>query len=65
MISTTRKYLQTEIEKTIATKSGNKWFEQWFDSSFYHKLYANRDEKEAADFIDELINELQPPPKCR
>jgi SAM-dependent methyltransferase len=36
------------------------WFKQWFDSSFYHQLYANRDEKEAAGFIDELINELQP-----
>src|SRR5689334_4264851 len=36
------------------------WFKQWFDSSFYHQLYANRDEKEAAAFIDGLINELQP-----
>ncbi len=36
------------------------WFKQWFDSSFYHQLYANRDEKEAAAFIDELINELRP-----
>jgi len=36
------------------------WFKQWFDSSFYHQLYANRDEKEAAGFIDGLINELQP-----
>ena len=36
------------------------WFKQWFDSSFYHQLYANRDEKEAAAFIDELINELEP-----
>jgi SAM-dependent methyltransferase len=36
------------------------WFKQWFDSSFYHQLYANRDEHEAASFIDELVNELQP-----
>jgi len=36
------------------------WFKQWFDSSFYHQLYANRDEQEAASFIDELVNELQP-----
>jgi SAM-dependent methyltransferase len=38
------------------------WFKQWFDSSFYHQLYANRDEQEAASFIDELVNELQPAP---
>lgn len=36
------------------------WFRQWFDSSFYHQLYANRDENEAKDFIDELLQELQP-----
>ena len=41
------------------------WFKQWFDSSFYHQLYANRDEKEAATFIDELVNELQPAPHAR
>jgi 2-polyprenyl-3-methyl-5-hydroxy-6-metoxy-1,4-benzoquinol methylase len=39
----------------------NEWFKNWFDSSFYHKLYANRNEKEAAGFIDELLNELGPP----
>src|ERR1044072_6894000 len=41
------------------------WFKQWFDSSFYHQLYANRDEKEAATFIDELINELEPSMQSR
>jgi SAM-dependent methyltransferase len=42
-------------------KDQNKaWFKHWFDSSFYHQLYANRDEKEAAAFIDELVNEFQP-----
>jgi len=40
--------------------SHQAWFKHWFDSSFYHQLYANRDEKEAAAFIDELVNELQP-----
>ena len=25
------------------------WFKQWFDTSFYHQLYANRDEKEGAE----------------
>jgi len=36
------------------------WFKQWFDSSFYHQLYASRDQHEAASFIDELVIELQP-----
>ena len=36
------------------------WFKQWFDSSFYHQLYANRNENEAANFIDELLMELKP-----
>jgi len=41
--------------------SGNSpWFKSWFDSSFYHQLYANRDEKEAATFIKELLITLKP-----
>lgn len=27
------------------------WFEEWFDSPLYEKLYANRDEEEAAELI--------------
>lgn len=36
------------------------WFKDWFNSPYYHKLYANRDEKEAADFISKLISFLHP-----
>jgi len=35
------------------------WFANWFDSSYYHILYKNRDEKEAEHFIDNLITKLQ------
>jgi len=35
------------------------WFENWFDSPYYHLLYKNRDEKEAQIFIDNLISHLQ------
>jgi SAM-dependent methyltransferase len=35
------------------------WFENWFDSPYYHTLYKNRDEREAQVFIDNLINYLQ------
>jgi SAM-dependent methyltransferase len=37
------------------------WFKDWFNSPYYHQLYFNRDEKEAAAFIDKLIAHLQPP----
>ena len=36
------------------------WFKDWFNSPYYHQLYFNRDEKEAANFIDKLIHHLQP-----
>ena len=37
------------------------WFETWFNSPYYHQLYFQRDEEEAALFIDRLIDHLQPP----
>jgi len=30
------------------------WFEQWFNTEYYHILYKNRDHKEAENFIDKL-----------
>lgn len=30
------------------------WFVEWFDTSFYHKLYKNRNDAEAQFFIDNL-----------
>ena len=38
------------------------WFKDWFNSPYYHQLYFNRDEQEAAKFIDKLIDHLQPLP---
>lgn len=43
----------------------NEWYREWFDSAFYHKLYFNRDEKEAQAFISRLLQHLQPPAGCR
>jgi SAM-dependent methyltransferase len=37
-----------------------EWFASWFDSEHYHKLYAHRDDHEAAEFITRLITCLQP-----
>jgi SAM-dependent methyltransferase len=42
-----------------------KWFEDWFDSPFYHILYSNRDYSEAELFIDQLIHFLQPTKEAR
>ena len=41
------------------------WYRNWFNSPYYHLLYEQRDEKEAAAFIDRLIEKLQPPPSAR
>lgn len=36
------------------------WFTSWFDSPYYHLLYQHRDVEEAADFINNLIEHLNP-----
>ncbi|CAN5563868.1 class I SAM-dependent methyltransferase [soil metagenome] len=41
------------------------WFKDWFNSPYYHQLYFNRDEVEAAAFIDKLIVHLKPTPGTR
>lgn len=41
---------------------GPQWFESWFDSAYYHKLYGYRDAAEASEFVDELIRRLRPRP---
>ncbi len=38
-----------------------QWFENWFDTPYYHILYKKRDHSEAASFIDALIHYLNPP----
>ena len=36
------------------------WFKNWFDSFYYHKLYAHRDSAEAQEFIDNIIEYTHP-----
>ncbi|MEO6406997.1 MAG: class I SAM-dependent methyltransferase, partial [Ferruginibacter sp.] len=36
------------------------WFKNWFNSPYYHLLYFNRDQTEAAAFISKLIDYLKP-----
>ena len=44
----------------MAHSKVGRWFENWFDSPYYHILYKHRDLSEAELFIDNLINYLQP-----
>lgn len=38
--------------------AANEWYVDWFDSPFYHKLYFERDEKEAEAFIHKLARHI-------
>ncbi len=41
------------------------WFESWFGSPYYKILYQSRDEFEAQEFVENLIDHLQPMPGSR
>ena len=50
-------YHPTLIHKTPKMSDKN-WFEEWFDSPYYHILYANRSEAEAELFIQKISTRL-------
>lgn len=37
-----------------------QWFENWFDTEYYHLLYGNHDVDEAESFIGKILDRLQP-----
>ena len=41
------------------------WFESWFSSPYYRILYQHRDELEAEEFVEHLMDYLQPFPGSR
>lgn len=45
---------------TETDQTETEWYRSWFNAPYYHLLYADRDEQEAADFINLLIDYLQP-----
>ncbi|MCW5908550.1 MAG: methyltransferase domain-containing protein [Chitinophagales bacterium] len=45
--------------------TGKKWFEEWFDSPYYHILYANRSELEAENFIKTIAAKLSLQPGAK
>lgn len=43
-----------------ATAPQSSWYRNWFNSPYYHLLYFKRDQQEAADFINALVQKLNP-----
>ncbi|MBL4651797.1 MAG: class I SAM-dependent methyltransferase [Flavobacteriales bacterium] len=39
-----------------------QWFKTWFDSPYYHTLYDHRNYDEAENFIQNILNYLEPKP---
>lgn len=50
---------QGEDQSFSAIYPKNEWYASWFNSPYYHLLYQNRDETEARDFIEKLLDHLQ------
>lgn len=42
-----------------------EWFKSWFETSYYHILYKNRNTEEAADFIQRLVTAIKIPAGAR
>lgn len=42
------------------TCTKKNWYQKWFNTSYYHLLYSQRDNSEAESFISNLIKELKP-----
>lgn len=40
--------------------AASEWYQDWFSSPYYHKLYFNRDHTEAQNMIGALLQHLQP-----
>jgi 2-polyprenyl-3-methyl-5-hydroxy-6-metoxy-1,4-benzoquinol methylase len=59
------RYARRELCEHLPLRMARKtWFTNWFNSPYYHQLYAHRDDKEAKVFIERLIAYLQPVPQA-
>lgn len=45
--------------------AASEWYQDWFSSPYYHKLYFDRDHTEAENMIRQLLQYLQPTPGSR
>ncbi len=48
----------------LMKKFKENWFKEWFDSDYYHQLYAHRDYEEAEEFISALMRYLNIETQC-
>lgn len=39
--------------------SNNEWFTDWFNTKYYHILYQHRDDREAQEFMGNLVSYLE------
>ena len=42
-----------------------EWFKSWFNTPYYHLLYGNRNNEEAAFFLDNLLKHVNLPPAAQ
>lgn len=42
-----------------------EWFDEWFDTKYYHVLYKNRDYNEASKFIEALLGYFKIPSEAK
>lgn len=47
---------------TLHTAAEPEWFSTWFDSPYYHLLYHDRNQAEAREFLEGLLQYLHPKP---
>lgn len=52
-------------EQSSSPAESQPWYTAWFNSPFYHILYQERNDQEARQIIDKLVDHLQPPPRSR
>lgn len=47
------------------SESKKEWFDEWFNTIYYHILYKHRDYEEAASFLDHLIDYFKLEPNAK
>ena len=52
------KCVSPTVSHYICKMEQKEWFESWFDTTYYHALYKNRDEDEAKLFVTKLVQFL-------
>jgi SAM-dependent methyltransferase len=57
--------MQSQIQKDGMNEGASEWFENWFDSKYYHILYGNRDIAEAEQFMSNLLSFLKLEPGAK